>query len=367
MLPQYTKIFGDNNLTNYFNSKKHTCYAPHVSLNFDSTGVVTACCYNRTHVLGVYPENTILEIWFGEKLKELRESLNRFDFSKGCNSCYKQLKDGNFANSLIKDFDYIGEISGNNILPVMLEIEISTICNYECIMCGGKWSSSIRKNRENLPPIVTPYDEKFVESLVPIMKSLKYVELLGGEPFATPIYYKLIDKLYEINPDTKIVITTNGSIFNKRIEYILERNQNISICISIDSLCNDTYAFIRKNGNLETVLSNIKKIQEIETKMDKKIFNSLAFCPMIQNWRELPSIIHFCHENGLHLAINRVTGQLGGKKAGIKNKVPEVSLYSLSKEQKAEIIDFYTTVHNSCNILYKDSVMGLLLSIKNSI
>jgi hypothetical protein len=34
----------------------------------------------------------------------------------------------------------------NYILPRYLGLHLSNLCNLECIMCGGRWSSLIRKN-----------------------------------------------------------------------------------------------------------------------------------------------------------------------------------------------------------------------------
>lgn len=383
-------IIQKNKLTNYFANKKHACYAPFISLNFDSSGCVTACCVNRTHVLGKYPENTIFEIWNGEKIKELRTALDNYDFSKGCQLCYNRISEGAIRNSLLKnnfDTDYAQQ---QNILPSMIELEISTICNYECIMCGGKWSSSIRKNREKLPPLYTPYDDKFITDLKPYVKSLKFIKLLGGEPFAAPIYYKLLDMLYEVNRNVEINVTTNCSIYNEKVENVLKRGQRISLCISIDSVNEKTYNFIRKNGNLTKVLENIKRIQNIERETGRGLIASIAFCPMIQNWKEIPDIIRFCKNNSLlGLDFNHVTGPLGGRIKGIhdthiekrnsiyngpslqnikntvdlEQKLPEVSLFTLPIEEQREIAAFLSDVIKNESDVYKAPVQGLINSL----
>ena len=38
------------------------CHAPSASLNFEANGHATACCYNRRHVIGTYPEDTLEEM-----------------------------------------------------------------------------------------------------------------------------------------------------------------------------------------------------------------------------------------------------------------------------------------------------------------
>ena len=116
----------------------------------------------------------------------------------------------------------------------------SRIPNLECIMCYGNFSSSIRKNREKLPSTPTVYDEKFLESLDPIIPDLKYVKFLGGEPFLINIYYEVWERIIECNPNCLIDVQTNGTILNDRVKDILERG-NFRIGVSLDSLKKETY------------------------------------------------------------------------------------------------------------------------------
>jgi MoaA/NifB/PqqE/SkfB family radical SAM enzyme len=384
-------IIKKNGLDRFFIGRRNVCNAPFISLNFDSTGLVTACCANRKHILGKYPENSIHEIWYGEKIAELRAALNSFDFSKGCQLCFNRINEGSIQNSQLSIFNKEG--TSHNVMPLMMELEISTICNYECIMCGGKWSSSIRKNREKLPPLSTPYNDAFIDDIRPYARNLEVIKLLGGEPFATPIYYKLIDMLYEINKKIEIVITTNGSIFNQRIRNILERGQHISLCFSIDSLDENTYSFIRKNGNLKNVLSNFYSIKDIENQ-GTRIIDAVAFCPMIQNWREIPNMIQFCQQNsGLKLHFNHVTGPLGGRVQGLHDstvakqsviysgqptqkivntvvldeKIPEVSLFTLSYEERQDIAAFLEQSIKKERQEYREPVLGLINSLTSVI
>ena len=127
-----------------------------------------------------------MQAWCSEEMQDLRHDLQNFEFQKaGCDLCYKQLAIGNYNSSLIEKFNkYNISRDFTTLLPTVLEFEISNVCNYECIMCGGKWSSSIRKNREKLPPLISPYDENFIKQLDPILPNLQFANFLGGEPFA---------------------------------------------------------------------------------------------------------------------------------------------------------------------------------------
>ncbi len=341
----------------FLTAKQHVCNAPFVSLNFKSTGIISACCMSRDYELGRYPESSLTDIWFGEKIKEMRKAIDSFDFTKGCTSCYKQISSGNYHNSLLAAFHH-KQFKLNSIFPVMLEFEMSSICNYECIMCGGDWSSSIRKNREKLPPLVSPYDDEFLKQLTLFAPHLQCAKFLGGEPFATPLYYKIWEMLYTYNPNIEICITTNGSILNQKVFDIFDRYKDVIVCISIDSLNHDTYKFIRRGGDLNTVLKNITSIQEYENKNRRKIFNSVAVCPMIQNWRDIPDILKFCDDFNINICFNNVSGVLGTRIKGIHENgkvkegitvaydelLPEVSIHTLPTETIKEIIETYQQI-----------------------
>lgn len=363
-------------LKNALKARKYTCFAPHTTLNFDKAGNISACCSSRSYNLGTYPDDSIKNIWFGEKLNKMREELANLNFSQGCNSCSKQITSGNFANSLLKKFDFYSAYVDS--YPSVFEFEISNTCNYECIMCGGYYSSSIRKNREKLPFLSNVYDNNFVDQLKEFIPHLKVCNFLGGEPFLTPVYYKIWDAIKELNSTIKIYVTTNGSILNKKVREAVLGLPNFKLVFSIDSLNHKTYSFIRRNGDLDKVLETFNFFNTYNR------VSTLAFCPMIQNIYELPSIIDFCRTNNLLLYINTVTEPLGGrivgihengtsntifnynKKEEVSNKldtlIPEVSLYSLPKNEKEAVIKFLSNLEYP--LYYKEKIQGIINSLK---
>ena len=72
----------DRKLYNQFNRfrpngpKQIFCYLPYNSLTFSFGGQVFVCSYNRDILLGMYPQNSIDEIWNGAEAKKLREHMN---------------------------------------------------------------------------------------------------------------------------------------------------------------------------------------------------------------------------------------------------------------------------------------------------
>ena len=304
------------NNTRFNTDKSIVCHAPTVKLNFEQNGTVRACCYNTVHILGNWPAQSIKEIWTGDKITELREYIAKNDLGDGCSICGKMLESGNYQGAKSRYYDeflpnrihnramrYISSLQNNFIYPKVMEFELSNTCNLECVMCNGYFSSSIRKNREHLPPMVSPYDDRFVDQLEEFIPHLTDAKFLGGEPFMIDIYIKIWERIRKINPGVRIHITTNGTFLNERIKELLE-GLKVGIIVSIDTIVPDTYKSIRVNGNLSKVLENVEYFRQYTRR--KRTFMSIAACPMTNNWREIPQLMDFCLQRGIAMFLNIV-------------------------------------------------------------
>jgi MoaA/NifB/PqqE/SkfB family radical SAM enzyme len=339
------------------------CYAPFIAMNFDQSGKMTVCCFNRTHTLGRYPNDSIADAWNSSEARLIREDMLLDDLSRGCFQCASMLEAENFDSVLIRHFDdhaplsdvwmpkrkwwHAGRekaiVSSPALLPVMFEFELSNTCNLECIMCGGHWSSAIRKNRENLPAISSPYDGQFVLQIKDFLPTLRRANFLGGEPFLIGLYYDIWEAIIDINPQITVAITSNGTILNKRAKEIIEKLPNCHITLSIDSLNKATWERIRINGDFEVLKSNMDWL------LKSGKLKSFSVCPMIQNKDEVPGIVQFCADHQLDVFFNVVYGPLGGEVEGVhfgensQNQLylPEVSLKTLNAQALSELIKTY--------------------------
>ncbi len=331
------------------NARNIICHAPFTSLNFEQNGNVSACCYNRSFSLGKIPDQSIDEIWKGAKANELRAYIKNNDLSGGCSACSEVIQSGNYQGTKAIYYDEFAPKSNwfNDIknkfqqaslqMPRLFEFELSNSCNLECIMCNGYFSSAIRKNREHLPPIKNHYGDEFVEQLIPYLPYLTDVKFLGGEPFLIDIYYKIWDKIIQINPKIKVHITTNGSILNKKTKKYLEQ-LNAGIIVSIDSLNKENYEAIRINANLVEILQNVEYF--IQYTQTKKTYLSFAICPIIQNRYDMPELLQFCNSKNIHIHFNTVW-------------TPEsTSLRFLDSQELKKVIDYYSefTYESQTNI-----------------
>jgi MoaA/NifB/PqqE/SkfB family radical SAM enzyme len=241
-----------------------------------------------------------MEIWNSDEAKKLRAHMSYNDLDYGCQHCKYFFEKKKFSNLKPFVFDKYSSLNSEH-LPTVLEFELSNECNLECQMCSGEVSSSIRKNRDKLPPIAMPYDEKFVEQLEVFIPQLKEAKFFGGEPFLISIYYDIWEKMLSMNPNIKFFVITNGSHWNNKIASLLERG-HFDIAISIDGLSKEKQESIRKNSNFEKVIENIHRFNEYVLKNDRHL--SLSFTVQKDNWEDFPKMIEFCNEIKAHVYVS---------------------------------------------------------------
>jgi MoaA/NifB/PqqE/SkfB family radical SAM enzyme len=310
------EILGKYNATRTCADTGTICHAPESSMYFGRDGAVSACCYSRNGALGRYPDQSVDEIWNGAQAESMRAALRHQELPGGCELCADQFYAGNFTGLLARQFDEQSPITFVSRIksllhvgatpkryPLRLEFELSNKCNLECAMCSGFFSSSIRANRENLPPLPQSYDSNFVEQLLPYLPHLTNAKFLGGEPFLIDIYYEIWDRLIELNPGCKVSITTNGTVYTEKVKRVLEK-LNCEIIVSIDSVVKPTYESIRRNATMERTLANFEIFAGINRR--KQMPLTIAVCPMVSNAAELPGLVEFASERGAQVYFNTV-------------------------------------------------------------
>jgi MoaA/NifB/PqqE/SkfB family radical SAM enzyme len=305
------------------------CHAPFVNLNFSQNGTVTACCYNRQEVLGVYPSDDVASIWNGRRAREFRDTFLRHEPTRGCELCFHQLRSGNLGGVLMRNFDRFSTDPGyeprrDMAAPQVLEFEIANTCNLQCVMCDGEWSSAIRAGREGRPPLHSPYDGAFVEQLAPFLPSIRAAKFLGGEPFLIARYYEIWERLLEVNPSAELSVTTNGTRVPPRARALLE-GLRVNIVVSLDSLDPATFERIRPGARFDEVMANIETFAEYAKRRGTDL--AIAVCPMQSNWQGLPDLARFCADRRLWIHFNTVT------------RPPAASLASLPVDELGRVID----------------------------
>lgn len=280
------------------------CYAPFVSMYFDSLGYVKACCQNWTFTLGNVGVQRLDEIWNGARTRALRKALKEYNLDRGCQFCKWQLDEGNYIGNFARNYDRYEVASDDPPWPVRMEFTVSNTCNLECIMCHGELSSAIRSRRERLPPLPKAYREEFFEDLRKYLPHLVTTNFMGGEPFLAQETLRIWDMMIEDGLSIPCHVTTNGTQYNARVERILERLP-ISFVVSMDGRTKETVERIRVNAKFEEVLENFRRFHAYARERGTSMV--LAYCLMRQNWHEFGDFLLFGDEYDCDVCVNVVS------------------------------------------------------------
>ncbi|MDO8599614.1 MAG: radical SAM protein [bacterium] len=141
----------------------------------------------------------------------------------------------------------------NNIrLPVDCVVAVTYLCNSRCTMCDF-W-------KETRKPTVTLDDYR------KLPRTLRDINVSGGEPFLHPQIVDIVRILHETCPKARITISTNGFLTDltlKRVRAIQEFLPSIGIRISIDGV-DDMHERVRRIPQaLEKDLETLRQLKAI--------------------------------------------------------------------------------------------------------
>lgn len=274
----------------YRNDKQHFCKAPYASLFLDYKGNVFPCFVNKHYSLGNYIHQSIQEIWKGQGVKDLRKSLNVYNFSLGCHLCKHKLLEHKFSQVYARRYDYLTIEKAD--YPTSIELQLSNQCNLNCIMCvvtkDAPSTVDISKLREHLKSII-PY--------------LKNASFSGGEPFFINEYFNIWEDFIEYNNNCKISVNTNATIVNDRIKTILE-NLDFNISVSIDGFSKKVFESIRLGSNRDVVFKNMHFFREYTQR--KNTFFNVKVCALKQNIEEFPQLFDYFNKHDISIVLNEV-------------------------------------------------------------
>lgn len=294
------------NIDKYFSTfpfykKKILCKAPFTSLRLSLSGNIEVCCLNKDFVIGKYPSTSIKDAWFGEKVKQLRKCIHENDLSLGCNECLAQINMGALSSVKARSFDHL-KINKNGY-PSLIEFELNNTCNLECIMCNPLTSSAIQKKCNFKENPANPYNLSLIKELEDFIPHLSHANFIGGEPLLIPLYFSIIEELLRINPKIRINLNTNGTVWNNKIQSLIDKGC-FDIGVSIDSIVKETFEAIRININFESVFKNLDIFQNYSKshKASLRVF----VCAIEQNAFEIPELVKYFENRNIQVYFNLV-------------------------------------------------------------
>ncbi|MCP4122207.1 MAG: radical SAM protein [Bacteroidetes bacterium] len=289
------------NLSRTIKKPVHLCHAPFNNMYINTEGHIAVCWMTFNNPVKYTEDKNLKEIWQSGKFAELRRHIKKNDLNYQCQTCEKHLREGNFVNVLARAYDNEYPLTD---FPSIIEFELENTCNLACTMCNGMLSSVIRRDVEKLPPLVSPYGEKFLSELRDFIPHLKEARFNGGEALLIKMNYRIFDMLFELNPDIKIVVATNGTVLTAKIKDYFSRG-NMHLNISIDGFTKETYESIRLRGNFDKLMANFEWFRQYCKDNDRTL--CVMINPMRQNWWEMIDFLNWCNEKEVHLWFNTIT------------------------------------------------------------
>ena len=294
------------------------CNAPFNNMYITLQGNVSPCWKLPGACDQWSKDRSLMDIWTGEHFEKYRTALKQNKFLNRCVECKKDIDNDTWP--LAKAYEKFPV----HTMPSLMEIELSNQCNLACIMCNGNLSSAIRK-KEGMAPLPQIFDESFNDQMREFLPHLTELRVNGGEPFTQKILLDLLDVVAEVNPNLPVTIATNGTVYNKRVQSILDKC-NIQLNISIDSLVPERYEIIRENGKFDKLMKNFEIFKSYCLNNDRKL--SIMVNPMNNNWDEMIEFVKFTDKHKCNLWFNTI---LYPKHLSIKHMPPK---------ELVEIIDY---------------------------
>jgi len=169
-----------------------------------------------------------------------------------------------------------GKVSFNE-MPGALVIEATNRCHMSCIMCP----------REDA--MAHPCDMSFdlcKQILDQSKKSVHFVDFsFRGEPLLNDNIFAMIQ--YAKKLDLHTSLQTNGMLLDETISQVLLNSRLDLITISIDALSTDVYNKIRKGGDLQLVVQNVKRLLALKENLKSNLSIAVQIIPMKENMDEL--------------------------------------------------------------------------------
>ena len=168
------------------------------------------------------------------------------------------------------------------------QIEVSSRCNFKCITCKHGYY----EYGQDLPNNIC---EMLIKDILP---GLEVLELQGtGESLLSDMTGRLVKAAAE--NDTAVTLITNGSLLTNQIMELLV-SAGTQLVISLDGSNKETYTAHRPVGNFDTVIKNIRRINEIRNRTPTTDFSIVVNMVLTQlNRSDIPDMIELLSSLGV--------------------------------------------------------------------
>lgn len=240
------------------------CKAPFLGVTIDPSGWIQLCCatnnrqYFNKKITDIDDLNDFFLSSFYDKIRSDMKSQGLGSI-KQCESCW-----GSLNGEWTEADNYNMKEYSEPLKIRYLEVTTSNICNQTCVTCSSYFSSKWRKiepyfGRESFPSFYLDNDS--IDKILKVLPDLHYLQIKGGEPFADKNNLKILKELAKVNPECRVIITSNFQHIPDKWYEVLSHLKNIQAAASIDGI-NEIYDWIR-GGKFQDTLETMEKFYRI--------------------------------------------------------------------------------------------------------
>ena len=244
------------------------CKTPFMYMELHKNGIYSCCPSWLDTKVGELDE--IETVWKSETLNNIHNSIlddsYKYCSKSKCPYLSQILNEGTIPNGFIKKKDFNYELHKDG--PTNVNFSFDRSCNLSCPTC------------RNFVIMADGSELEFVENTMDSViknfgKTIKLIYLSGtADPFASKTFRKFLinfDKTKFPNL-ISIHLHTNGLLFTEQIWNSLKNvHQYIhSFEISIDAANKETYEIVRRGGNWDVLIENLKFISTLNI-VNKKV------------------------------------------------------------------------------------------------
>jgi len=327
-------------------ASRHFCILPFTRQTLWYDGNYKLCCH--TGGLDIDQGTDNVDSFNTEQYRRIRQAFLNGEYPTECAGC-KKLTEHNLTSpgyaetqgwlsdenkrsqavAVIKKFQ-----QDENLLPQMLDIRYSNVCNLRCRTCNPANSSAIQAEYNKIPEslrdakfYVGQIKQKYNHAFPVVDEHLFRLYFAGGEPLIEQYNLDFLESWQD--SDTDLIINTNLTVLSDHILKLFGKFKTIDLIVSIDGTdtVND---YIRNGSKFDTVIKNLDTVYQLDN-----IHITINSVLNMYNIFNIADLVKFFQQRYPKLA----------KKLSIQPVVVEEELFlnCLPNELRAEAIEILKT------------------------